>query len=65
MKKTAAKDLPSNMKTSSQNISDVGRTSQGAPRKFSDREKRFLNKSKARKIKEDKYTLKDAMATCC
>lgn len=64
MKKIASKDLPSNMKTSRQNIDEVGRTSQGAPRAFTPFEKKFLNQAKMRKIKKPKYTLKDAMKAC-
>jgi len=62
MKKIAPDNLPSNLKTSRQNIDEVGRTSQGAPTTFIPREKKFLAKAKAKKgTKKDEYTLKDAM----
>ncbi len=62
MKKLSAKDTPSNLKPSRQNIDEIGRTSQGAPQpKFSPREAKFLKGAKTRKPKKNKYTLKEAM----
>ena len=61
MKKLNKKEIPSNLKTSSQNISDVGRTSQGAPQKLTPREAKFIKEAKTRQIKKKSYRLKEAM----
>lgn len=62
MKKIAQKNLPSNLKPSSQNIDEIGRSSQGAPQKFTARERAYLKKRQTSKARENKYTLKEAMS---
>lgn len=62
MKKISKKQLPANLKTSKQNINEVGRTSQGATQKpLNAREKKFLKDAKTRQSKKKSYSLKEAM----